>query len=131
MANGNAFILIKESSKNDQIPLKLKTKWDFTETIFNDAGDIIQEIDVHPTWVELASRLRSQYGDIRNLTLNGVEYILIELELSFVKGEIESVQELQNDISGDYNFTILTITEAISVLSDGTAIDYIVSQQRS
>jgi hypothetical protein len=114
MAQGNAWVLIPDNDKNNLVPQKLAEKWNFTEQV--DGQDEPQFF--HPTWVEASTRLRTLYGDIRNLTHNGTDYIMCEYELSYINGEIASVVALQTGTPGDPAYFILTNSEAIQMLSE-------------
>lgn len=117
---GNCFILIEEESKDAQVPVKLKNKWKFTEPIIDqDTGQQIGEVELHPSWLQAANKLRQQFGDVRELQIDGKDYVLIELELSFVDGEVEEVLKLQSNKPGSNNFTILTNSEANELLRGG------------
>ena len=114
---GNCYILIPDAEKNNPIPVKLKDKWQFT-----DPGPKPDDppVVVHPSWLGAANRLKNQFGEVRELTLEGKPFILIELELSFVEGEVAEVLKLQSNKPGDYKYTILTNTEAVEVLGGKT-----------
>jgi len=117
MAQGNVWILIESDSKDNPVPVKLKNKWKFTEPIVDaDTGQEIGSEEIHPSWLTAANRLRQQFGDVREVSIDGKEHILVEMELSFVEGEIEEVQKLQSNTLGNYNFTIYTNSEAIALL---------------
>jgi hypothetical protein len=117
MAQGNVWILIESDSKDNPVPVKLKNKWKFTEPILDaDTGQQIGIEEIHPSWLGAANRLRQQFGDVREVGIEGKEYILVEMELSFVEGEVEEVQKLQSNRPGNYNFTIYTNSEAIALL---------------
>ena len=52
--------------------------------------------------------------------MEGKPFILIELELSFVEGEVAEVLKLQSNKPGEYKYTILTNTEAVEALGGKT-----------
>ena len=114
---GNCYILIPDAEKNNPVPVKLKDKWQFA-----DPGPKPDDppVVVHPSWIGAANRLKNQFGEVRELTLEGKPFILIELELSFVEGDVAEVLKLQSNKPGEYKYTILTNTEAVEVLSGKT-----------
>jgi len=116
MAQGNVWVLIEKTSKNALVPVKLKNKWKFKEQVIDeDTGQVINEIDLHPSWLQAANRLRADFGDVRELSLEGKDYILIELELSWQDGEIDEVIKLQSN--RNKNFQLYTNSEAIALLN--------------
>lgn len=114
---GNCYILVPEGEKNNPVPLKLKNKWQFTDPGANTDDP---PVEVHPSWLGAANRLKSYFGDVREVTVEGKPFILIELELSFVEGEVAEVLKLQSSKPGEYKYTILTNSEAVELLSGKT-----------
>jgi len=116
MAQGNVWVLIEKTSRDALVPVKLKNKWKFKDQVIDeDTGQIINEIDLHPSWLQAANRLRADFGDVRELSLEGKDYILIELELSWQDGEIDDVIKLQSN--RNKNFQLYTNSEAIALLN--------------
>lgn len=114
---GNCYILVPEGEKNNPVPVKLKNKWQFTDPGANTDDP---PVEVHPSWLGAANRLKSYFGDVREVTVEGKPFILIELELSFVEGEVAEVLKLQSSKPGEYKYTILTNSEAVELLSGKT-----------
>lgn len=119
MAQGNIYLLVPKAEKDNAVPLKLKEKWKFKEpTTDPQTGEVTGEIEIHPSWLKAANKLRSNFGDIREVTYGGTDFLLIELELSFIDGEVAEVQKLQiNQPAKKAHFRILTNTEAKELLA--------------
>lgn len=118
MAQGNVYLLIPKSEKYNAVPLKLKEKWQFKEPVTDEKGIVTEEVEIHPSWLKAANKLRSDFGDIRELTYQGTQFLLIELELSFLDGEVAEVQKLQSNQAGKKAwYRILTNSEAKQLLS--------------
>ena len=116
MAQGNVWVLIEKTSKDALVPVKLKNKWKFKDQVIDeDTGQVINEIDLHPSWLQAANRLRADFGDVRELSPEGKDYIIIELELSWQDGEIDEVIKLQSN--RNKNFQLYTNSEAIALLN--------------
>lgn len=122
---GNCYILIPEGEKNNPVPVKLKNKWQFTDPGANPDDP---PVEVHPSWLGAANRLKSYFGDVREVTVEGKPFILIELELSFVEGEVAEVLKLQSSKPGEYKYTILTSSEAVELLSGKTIPEIIATR---
>lgn len=113
MPQGNCYILIPEAEKNNPVPLKLKEKWRFKEPVLNKQGEPTGETEIHPSWLGAANRLRQNFGDVRQITYGGQTFQLIELELSFIDGEVAEVTKLQSQqASKKAWYRILTNDEA-------------------
>lgn len=118
MAQGNVYLLIPKAEKDNAVPLKLKEKWQFKEPVTDEKGIVTGEFEIHPSWLKAANRLRYNFGDIRETTYNGQQFVLIELELSWIDGEVAEVEKLQSNQAnkkGHYRF--LTNTEAKDFLA--------------
>lgn len=123
MAQGNAYLLVPKAEKDSQVPLKLKEKWRFKEPVIDDkTGEVTGEVEIHPSWLKAANKLKSNFGEIREINYQGTEFLLIELELSFINGEVVEVQKLQSNQAGKRAwYRILTNSEARAFL-DGADI---------
>ena len=117
---GNCYILVPDAEKNNPVPVKLKNKWAFKDPVTDANGIQAGEVDVHPSWLGAANRLKQYFGDIRELSIDGKPFTLIELELSFIEGEVAEVLKLQSNKPRDYKYYILTATEAQELLSGKT-----------
>lgn len=115
--------MVPDAEKNNNVPLKLKEKWKFKEPVIDpQTGEVTGETEIHPSWLKLANKLKSNFGEIRTLTYHESPFILIELELSFINGEVSEVQKLQTNKAGKTaHYRILTNTEAKAIL-DGQDI---------
>lgn len=119
MAQGNCYLLIPALEKENAVPLKLKEKWQFKEPVIDpETGEVTGKIEIHPSWLKAANKLRSNFGDIREVSYAGVDYLLIEMELSFIDGEVAEVQKLQsNQVGKRAHYRILTNSEAKDFLA--------------
>ena len=115
MAQGNLYLLVPTAEKDNQVPAKLRDKWQFQEPVLDpNTGEPTGEtITVHPSWLGAANRLRKQFGVVRELTYNNEGFQLIELELSWVDGEVQEVEKLQSQQAAKRaHYRMLTNTEA-------------------
>ena len=114
MAQGNIYLLVPKIEKDNPVPLKLKDKWQFKETPIDQNGEPTGEpIIIHPSWLKAANRLKTDFGEIIEITYNAQQFLVIELELSFIDGEVAEVQKLQsNQVAKKAWYRILTNDEA-------------------
>lgn len=111
MAQGNVYIVIPQTEMAKKIPSKLfdKLGWE-VDVLDPKTGEPTGKQKKEPTWQEVGERYRSQFGDIREYEWQGVTYSIIELELSFLKGEIAEIVKLQK--SNKKDFLLMTNSEA-------------------
>ncbi|RMG90191.1 MAG: hypothetical protein D6706_20085 [Chloroflexi bacterium] len=107
---GNTYIVIPASKKAAKIPAKIAQRLGWDEVEYDEEGKEIKRTKKHPTWDELGQRFKSQFGGIRRVEVGGEEFDIIELELSYIKGEVKEVLKLQK--SGKKDFLILNQSEA-------------------
>lgn len=120
MAQGNIYLLVPEGEKNNTVPLKLKEKWKFKEQ--PEGQPEAEPVLINPSWLKAANKLKGNFGEIRQVTYGGAQFLLIELELSFLNGEVTEVQKLQSNQAGKKaHYRILTNSEAKALLA-GTDI---------
>lgn len=111
MAQGNVYIVIPQTEMAKKIPSKLfdKLGWE-VDVLDPKTGEPTGKQKKEPTWQDVGERYRSQFGDIREYEWQGVTYSIIELELSFLKGEIAEIVKLQK--SNKKDFLLMTNSEA-------------------
>ena len=110
--------MVPTSEKDNNVPLKLKNKWKFKDPILDGEGNPTGEVEIHPSWLGAANRLKKNFGATRPVTYEGNPFVMIELELSFIEGEIAEVEKLQsNSPSAKAKYRILTNTEAKDFLN--------------
>ncbi|GIV35466.1 MAG: hypothetical protein KatS3mg031_3001 [Chitinophagales bacterium] len=112
---GNTYIIIPLSSKALKVPQKLADRLGWDEVEYDEEGNEIKRTRKQPTWEELGLRYKRNFGDIRTVERGGEQFIVIELELSFIKGEVQEVIKLQRQ--GKKDFLILNQSEAVAWLA--------------
>ena len=89
---------IPKGSFKDPIPDRVKASYTWNETqldekgepVLDEAGNPVQ-VAIHPTWEQVADRFKGSFGDVRQYNYGGTNFMLIEMELSFLSGEIEDL----------------------------------------
>ena len=111
--------MVPKLEKDNLVPTKLKEKWDFKEPELDGQGDPTgNAIQINPSWLKAANKLKADFGEIREITYNSIDYLLIELELSYIDGEVGEVLKLQsNTPAKKANYRILTNSEAKELLA--------------
>lgn len=120
MAQGNIYLIVPEGEKNSTVPAKLRDKWQFQEPVLDPVtGEPTGEtVLVHPSWLGAANRLRGSFGEVREFTYGGAPFLLVELELSWIDGEVAEVERLQSrQASKKAHYRLLTNSEAQRLLA--------------
>lgn len=55
------------------------------------------KVAVHPTWQQVGERFKSSFGEAVEVEYGGNRFMLLELELSFLSGEIEDLIQLKKN----------------------------------
>lgn len=109
-------MLVPKAEKDNAVPTKLKDKWGFKESPENNPEG--EPVVIHPSWLKAANKLKSNFGEIREITYGGQDFLLIELELSFIDGEVQEVQKLQSQQAAKKaHYRILTNEEAKRIIA--------------
>jgi hypothetical protein len=102
MARGNAFLCIPKSAFKDPIPNRVKKSYGWKESQFDEKGQPVLDakgepvqVEVHPTWEQVAAKFKANFGEAREVKFGANDFVLIELELSFLSGEIEDLVQLK------------------------------------
>ena len=118
MARGNIYLVVPKARVNDPIPTKAKNTYKWEEQRKDENGVPVFDKDntpvmdeVHPTWKQAAKKYKRKFGEAREIEYQGVKYILIEIELSFLSGQIDELIALKgNKVFPRYR--LLTRSEA-------------------
>lgn len=82
MAKGNIFYTIPKSEENNQVSTKIGERYKWIDE---------NEKTVILTWLQLQERLSNKFGKPTYKKFNGEEYLVLEFNASFLKGEVEEL----------------------------------------
>lgn len=113
---GNVYLSIPAADFNDSVPF---TFWDWQVTATDPQNPEAEPevLTVHPTWAELAEKNKPLYGEVVSVTVGEDEYKLIELEASWLNGEISQLIALGEGQSV-YGYTLMNNSEAQAFVRD-------------
>ncbi len=116
MANGNIFISIPSADFNNLIPAELNWTLNRVSAPEDVEGPAVVESYV-PTWNELSEANKGLYGAAVTVSVDGTEYMLLEMEASHINGEFSALKNLGNGLSVP-SYTIYSATEARQFIAD-------------
>ena len=100
-----------------KIPAELVSTYGISS--YNEDGSLKEVL--HPTFKELGEHNTTKFGRVRELDVEGVNYYIIELEVSWKEGEVSSLINLGKDLSYPVN-TLMTNSEAVKFIRDNESI---------
>ena len=115
---GNVYISIPAADKDNALPSAI-TRYDWTESTYNEEGEVETTTTIHPTWAEYGEKYKADFGAAVSVSVNDVEFIVYELEASWQDSETSALVALGSGLSAP-NYTLMTATEARSFIADNT-----------
>ena len=105
------FICLNEATYNSEIPVDLQARYARVDR--DDEGNLL---DILPTtFAEVGEDNRRAYGSVIELTINDENFYVMELEASWLNGEVSALIDLGNGLNYPNN-TLLTKEEAIELI---------------
>ena len=105
------FICLNEQTYNSDIPVELVGRYARVE---KDEEGVL--VDVLPTtFAEVGEDNKTEYGSVVEITINDAKFYVMELEASWLNGEVSALIDLGEGLSYPNN-TLLTKEEAKSLI---------------
>ena len=117
---GNVYISIPASDKDNALPSAI-TRYDWNTYTYDDDGAIDATTLVHPTWAEYGEKYKADFGAAVSVTKDDVEYIVYELELSWLDSEISALVALGSGLSSP-SYTLYNASEARAFITDNADV---------
>lgn len=117
---GNVYISIPASDKDNALPSGI-TRYDWTESTYNDEGEVESTQTIHPTWAEYGEKYKAQFGAPVSVTKDDANYIVYELELSWLDSEISALVTLGAGKSAP-SYTLYNASEARQFIIDNSDV---------
>ena len=115
---GNVYICLNTSTYNSKIPKELLASCGIPT--FDEEG-VLEEV-IHPTFKELGAYNLQKFGSVPKIKIGSSNYYIIELELSWLNGEISSLIKLGKGLSFPKN-ALMNSSEAKEFIKDNTSED--------
>ena len=107
---GNVYISIPTADIANALPSVI-TRYDWTESTYNDEGEVESTSTIHPTWAQYGEKYKGQFGAPVIVNTNDAEYTLYEIEVSWLDSETSSLVALGAGKSAP-DYTLYNATEA-------------------
>jgi len=117
---GNVYISIPAADKNNALPSAI-TRYDWTESTYNDDGEVESTTTIHPTWAEYGEKYKADFGAAVSVSVNDVEFIVYELEASWKDSEISALIALGSGLSSP-SYTLMNASEARTFIADNSDV---------
>ena len=103
---GNVYISIPAADNDNALPSAI-TRYDWTESTYNDEGEVESTSTIHPTWAQYGEKYKGQFG----APVVVGDHIVYEMEASWQDSEVSALVALGNGKAAP-NYTIMTASEA-------------------
>ncbi len=110
---GNVYISLNESTYEDLIPTELVDKYGIS--VLDDEG--VETSKTTPTFKELGEVNKHLFGPVITVTVDSVNYYVMELEVSWTSSEVSALIALGLGLSSPNN-TLMTNKEAINFINE-------------
>ena len=115
---GNVYISIPAADKDNALPSAI-TRYDWTEVAYNEEGEVESTTTIHPTWSQYGEKYKADFGAAVSVSVNDVEFIVYELEASWLDSEVSALIALGNGQSAP-NYTVYTNAEVRTFIAENT-----------
>lgn len=113
---GNIFISVPAADKDNQLPASI-TRYDWNEYTYTEEGEVDTTTLVHPTWAQFGERNQGLFGSPVTVSVSDVEYIVYEMEASWLDSEVSALIALGNGLTQP-SYTVYTNAEVRQFIAD-------------
>ena len=103
---GNVYISIPTADIDNALPSAI-TRYDWTESTYNEEGEVVSTTTIHPTWEQYGEKYKGQFG----APVVVGDHIVYEIEASWQDSEVSALVALGSGKAAP-NYTIMTASEA-------------------
>ena len=111
---GNVYISIPTADIANALPSAI-TRYDWTESTYNDEGEVETTTTIHPTWSQYGEKYKAQFG----APVVVGEHTIYEMEASWLDSEVSALIALGNGQSAP-NYTVYTNAEVRAFIAENT-----------
>ena len=115
---GNVYISIPAADKTKALPSSI-TRYDWTESTFNDEGEVESTTTIHPTWEQYGEKYKADFGAPVTVSVSDVEYIVYEITASWKDSEVSALLALGKGKAAP-KYTVMTAEEARAFIIENT-----------
>ena len=115
---GNIFISLNEATYNGLIPSELSGRYSRVDK--DEEGNLIDILDT--TFKEMGEDNKQRFGSVIEIEINSEKFYILELNASWVSGEVTALINLSNRLPFPNN-TLLLADEARELINENRPID--------
>ena len=116
--HGNIFISVPAPDKTNSLPVSID-RYDWEEYTYDEEGTVTSMTTIHPTWEQYGERYKNLFGAPVHVTVNEVEYIVYEIEASWLQSEVSALVALGNGLTAP-SYTLMTNPEVRAFIQANT-----------
>ena len=109
---GNIYISVPKADINNELPAAI-TRYDWTESTYNEEGEVVSTTTVHPTWEQFGSRYSGLFGSPVSVS----DVVVYEMEASWLNSEVSALIALGQGQAAP-SYTVYTAAEARQFIAD-------------
>jgi len=113
---GNVYISIPTADIANALPSVI-TRYDWTESTYNEDGEVESTSTIHPTWEQYGAKYQGQFGS----PVSVGDHTIFELEASWQDSEISALIALGSGKAAP-NYTLMNASEARSFIADNSDV---------
>ena len=113
---GNVYISIPTADIANALPSNI-TRYDWTESTYNDEGEVETTTTIHPTWSQYGEKYKAQFG----APVSVGEYTIYEMEVSWQDSETSALIALGSGKAAP-NYTLMNASEARAFIADNSDV---------
>lgn len=117
---GNLYISVPATDKGNALPASI-TRYDWSEYTYDEDGAIDTTTLVHPTWSQYGEKYKAEFGAPVSVSVNDVEFIVYEMEASWLDSEISALIALGAGLSSP-SYTLHNASEARQFIIDNSDV---------
>ena len=113
---GNIYISVPAADKTNSLPVGID-RYDWEEFTYNEEGEVASMSTVHPTWEQYGEKYKHLFGAPVAVVVSEVEYIVYEIEASWLDSEVSALIALGSNLSSP-SYTLMTNPEVRAFIQD-------------
>ena len=113
---GNVYISIPAADNDNALPSAI-TRYDWTESTYNEEGEVESTTTIHPTWSQYGEKYKADFGAAVSVSVNDVEFIVYEITASWKDSEVSALIALGSG-QAEPSYTVMTAEEARTFITD-------------
>jgi hypothetical protein len=109
---GNIYISVPKADISNELPSAI-TRYDWTESTYNEEGEVVSTTTIHPTWEQFGS----QYSGLFGSPVSVADVVVYEMEASWLNSEVSALIALGAGQAAP-SYTVYTAAEARQFIAD-------------